>query len=106
MSSVHPPIFYCPYFLQLDNFVHYGIGQYIESEHQVVFVVTEKCDIFQNECLNDPSHCATLVRSYGEYVPLAHAYEPRILKILCSRWQSRTSTPNFSWMCSARCCAE
>lgn len=24
----------------------------------------------------------------------------------CSRWQMRTSMPNFSWRCSARCWAE
>ena len=26
--------------------------------------------------------------------------------IPCSRWQMRTSMPNFSWICSARCWAE
>ena len=26
--------------------------------------------------------------------------------IFCSRWIILTSTPNFSWICSARCCAE
>ena len=29
-----------------------------------------------------------------------------MLWISRSRWQMRTSTPNFAWICSARCCAE
>ena len=37
------------YLLQLDNLVHHCIGHYVKTEKNVVFVVAEECDVFQDE---------------------------------------------------------
>ena len=35
--------------LQLRDLIHHGIGHHVEAKEEVVFVITEKGDVFQNE---------------------------------------------------------
>ena len=44
-------------------------------------------------------------KASSQYHCLSH-FASSIWLIPCSRWQIRTSMPNFSWICSARCWAE